>query len=329
MKSLLLLLSLCGALNACGGADSPTTAPAPTSTAELIVDSGFEPGTELFVYNPNILGLRGIDTSRTQSNDWGFRGATSTVGDFYFKMEQNATPNDRYASIIRDPLNSSNAVVSLFLKKPTEVDPTKGRIQMEIGENKRLTDALISYRLFLNDAYAGLKDYTYQSGDWLTLMELWGGPDVPASERYPFRLTLYLIKSLDNTQIEYGLRAEKIDRSAASSGQEPWQVVWEQRSKAGAVPIGEWIDVEVYYHEGDVETGRFYLSVKRKNEAKTVVFDVHDVTRHPLDPSPLGLRWINPVKIYCSEGILKHLSNKGQTLGLMLDDFKFWKNKKP
>ncbi len=374
MKSLLFLMTICVLLNACKGSASSSDA-APTASnaeltvdsgfepetelfvynqnilglrgidtsrtqannwgfrgadhtiGELIVDSGFEPGTELFVYNQNILGLRGIDTSRTQANNWGFHGADHTIGDFYFKLEENASTNDRYAEIVRDPLDPSNSVVSMFLRNPTEVDPTKGRIQMEIGENWRLTDASISYRLFLGEAYAGLKDYTFKSGDWLNLMELWGEPDVPASEQYPFRISLYIIKSLDNTQLEYGLRAEKIDRSTPSSGQEPWQVVWEQRSKAGTVPIGEWVDVEVYYHEGDAVTGRYYLSVKRQNARKVVVFDVHNVTRHPLDPTPSGLRWINPVKIYCSEGVLKHLSDKGQTLSLMLDDFKFRKNK--
>ena len=160
-------------------------------------------------------------------------------------------------------------------------------------------------------------------------MELWGEPDVPASEQFPFRITLYIVKSADNTHLEFGLRAEKIDRVPASSCQEDWGVVWEQRSDAMYLPVGEWVTLQMYYHEGDSSTGRFYLSVAKPGQPKVTIFDVHNATRHPLDPSPSGLRWINPVKIYCSSNVLNHINGKGKTLSLMFDDFKFWKNKRP
>jgi hypothetical protein len=47
----------------------------------------------------------------------------------------------------------------------------------------------------------------------------------------------------------------------------------------------------------------------------------HDRRHHPRDPHPSGLRWINPVKIYCSAGILDFINAKGMTLHLFMDDF--------
>lgn len=314
--SVLLLVVSCQA-----PANPPASAPGAGPT-RLVIDSGFEPATELYSYNQDILGLRGVDRSRSQANDWGLSSLDPALGPAYFKMEAGGTTADRWVSLVPDPVDPADTVVQMGLKNPTETGPSKGRVQMEIGENQALRDLELSYRLNLAGDYDALDSFTFAPGDWLTLMEFWGGPDVPASEAYPFRITVYVIKTADNLHLELGLRAEKIDRIPLGFGQEAWQVVWETRGDGFVLPTGQWFDLKVVYHEGDAATGRFVLTVQTPGAAPVTVFDVHDLTRHPSDPAPRGLRWLNPVKIYASAAVLAWVGAQGKTLHLDFDDFR-------
>lgn len=322
--------------------DTPAATPTPSFR------SGFEPSSVLTPYlgSPDILAFSGNDTSVTSGGNWDGANADPRHNALYGKMETGATTADRTMGIVADPLNPANHVLKLWLKNPTETNPVKGRVQMEIGENGGLTQASYRCRVNLAGGYDALRSYSYQTGatpDWLTLAEFWVNPDVSSSdtplsvppyyaEKYPFRITLYIVKSADHTQLVLGLRAERIDRG--SDGNNPsttWVTQWEQTEGSFALPTAQWFGLQVWYRQGDGGQGRFRVAVQPPGGSWQTLFDVTGWTRHPDDPSPQGLRWLNPVKIYTAKAILDQVNTavSGRGLTVYMDDFVLWRNTWP
>lgn len=111
-----------------------------------------------------------------------------------------------------------------------------------------------------------------------------------------------------------------------------WQTVWSMANTGFALPFNEWMQMEAYYREGNKTQGRFYLSVTRSSGTETVLFDVTNFTHHPMNMNPAGLKWINPMKLYCSKSAVDWVSSHQPTNGTLQvywDDFEFWKYKKP
>ena len=111
-----------------------------------------------------------------------------------------------------------------------------------------------------------------------------------------------------------------------------WKRIWAAANTNFNLPFNEWLDMEFYYKEGNNSTGRFYMTVTQSNGQKTVLFDVTNFTYHPENPSPAGLKYINPMKLYSSKEVVDWISMhqpQNGTLQVYWDDFEFWKNKNP
>ena len=318
-------LTLLLALGLAGCSSSPLTSaeqqPQAQNSPELILRSGFEPGTSLFPVNANILGFQGKDLSQPPPNDWTAAMADPNIGDIYVQLASPGTTADRKAEIAADPLDPTNSTLHFWLANATEPDPLKGRVSTNIGENIGLTEASFKVRLFLPADFGKVRNFSYlpDDGNWLTLMELWSNPVWTIPAPFPFRITLYVIKSPDDKDLVFGVEAQSMDPGN-------WQTVWRLPNNSFLLPIGEWFDLETYYRDGDATTGRFFLAATRAGHPKTVLFDVTNFTRHPSNPAPTGLKWFNPMKLYASKPIIDSVSSQGGVLQAYWDDFEFWKN---
>lgn len=297
-----------------------------TLPPKLIIRSEFEADTAMEKINPNILGFQGVDHSAAPPNAWKGKNTYPDIGNIYCQLGSPGSVQDRSVSIVNDPLNPTNHALMFQINNATERGrPVKGRVQTVIGENKGLNEIYYKVRLLLPSDFGYLKDYTFKPGNWLTLMEFWENPDWTVPAPYPFRVTLYVVNSPDHAHLNFAAEAQTMDP-------DNWKSIWRSQNTSFNLPFDEWLTVEVYYKEGDSSTGRFHLSVTRSDAKKTVIFDVKDYTYHPSNPTPEGLRYICPMKLYCSKSVVDWVSNhqpQGGVLRVYWDDFEFWKNKSP
>lgn len=306
---------------------SPTdTNPVADETPALILRSGFEADLTMYNVNDNILGLQGIDRSVSAPNDWAQASGDPNIGDFYFQLASPGTTADRSAFLTTDPVNPNNQVLAFQIKNATESGPPlKGRVSCNIGKNNNLHEIYYKVKLFLPADIGYLTDYTFPSGNWLNLMELWNSPDWTTPAPYPFRISLYVINSPDKQSLNFGVEAQSMDPNN-------WKRIWAAANTNFNLPFNEWLEMEVYYKEGNNSTGRFYMTATQSNGQKTVLFDVTNFTHHPENPSPTGLKFVNPMKLYCSKEIIDWISThqpQNGSLQIYWDDFEFWKNKNP
>jgi len=297
-----------------------------TLSPKLIIRSGFEADTAIYNMNANILGFQGVDQSVAPPYSWKGTNFYPDIGNIYCQLGSPGSVRDRSVSIVNDPQNSTNHALMFQINNATERgSPVKGRVSMNIGENKGLKEIYYKVRLMLPSDFGYLRDYTFKPGNWLTLMEFWENPDWTVPAPYPFRVTLYVVNSPDHAHLNFGVEAQTMDP-------DNWKSIWRIQNKSFNLPFDEWFTMEVYYKEGDSLTGRFYLSVTRSDANKSVIFDVKDYTYHPSNPTPAGLRYINPMKLYCSKSVVDWVSNRqpqGGVLRVYWDDFELWKNKNP
>ena len=294
--------------------------------SKLILRSGFEADTAIYNVNANILVFQGIEQSVALPNSWKGTNSYPGLGNIYCQLGSPGSVRDRRVSIVNDPQNSTNHVLMFQINHATEPgSPVKGRVSMNIGENKGLKEIYYKVRVMLPSDFGYLKDYTFKSGNWLTLMEFWENPDWTVPAPYPFRVTLYVVNSPDHANLNFGVEAQTMDPNN-------WKSIWRVQNTSFNLPFDEWFTAEVYCREGDSLTGRFYLSVTRSDARKSVIFDVKDYTYHPSNPAPEGLRYINPMKLYCSKSVVDWVSNhqpQGGVLKVYWDDFELWENKRP
>jgi len=291
----------------------------------LIIQSGFEPNTSMYKYSDDILGFQGVDQSVLPPNDWTLANADPNIGDFYCQLGAPGTLVDRNAFITTDLINPLNHVLAFQIKNATEPDPLKGRVSMNIMENNGLQEIYYKVKLFLPIEFGSLKDYNFTPGNWLTLMEFWHKPDWTTPAPFPFRITLYVINSPDKKNLNFAVEAQSMDPNN-------WQSIWKIPNTIFNLPFNEWMQMEVYYKDGDKSTGRFYMAVTRSNGDKTVLFDVTNITHHPQNPTLSGLYGINPMKLYCSKAVVDWVTShqlSNETFQIYWDDFEFWKNKNP
>ncbi len=103
-----------------------------------------------------------------------------------------------------------------------------------------------------------------------------------------------------------------------------FQSVWDVERRDYDVPLGEWLLSETYFKEGDYNTGRFYWALTREDGTKTVLFDVHDYTHHPDDPSPKGMEMFSPFKLYVSPTLVDVIRKNGGVTQIYWDDWEMW-----
>ncbi|MEH1766852.1 MAG: hypothetical protein V7L27_08870 [Nostoc sp.] len=286
----------------------------PASAApRLLFHSGFEGSTQVTGQSANRADIVGVDTSVAAPNDWVRDLESDPIGIFMIEY-LGGDSSQRLASIVKDPLDQNNHVLSFWLKKPndTECGGCKGRIQADLYDNAKgkMTEFLYRYKVMYSQDWN-----KYQKG-WVILDEFWNNA-FWLSTPYPFRIHTVLL-ARDHGKLKPVLGAQILD----SHGN--FQEVWTAQSPENFdIPLGKWIDVEVYYKQGDRNTGRFY-SAMTYDGRKTVLFDVHNITYHPQDPNPDGVTEFNPLKLYAGAEAIDDVRNQGGVLQLYFDNFELW-----
>lgn len=227
---------------------------------------------------------------------------------------------DRVAEIVSDPDNSDNKVLSFWIANPNVIGPkgnaVKGRIQMNLYDNSGLRHVKMSVKLYL---HPDLKQLQYYSDkiDWLTISEWWNNA-AWTHEKFPFRISLNIFKesSLTPMPLNFQIHAQTLNVE-----NNRWNnIVWQQINRDYSIPFGKWILLEYEFIEGNKTHGRFILHATPEGEKRITIFDIHDYTYHPEDPSPDGLSHFNPIKVYTSEKVINYINSKSGRFEFFWDD---------
>ena len=323
-----------------------TIKPAPiVLPQQILFNTGFEGSTRLEAsIGPYFHGAPdqyedffGIDPTVPAPNNWEQIKKHPVLGSLRLYHE-GGDESQRYAKIVPDEAASGNHVLrfwigepNVLIQGPEGVQP-KARIQAELYYNEGLRDIYQSVRVRFHPTIALLKDFP-DAFNWFTLAEFWNKPfwsenddlsDVP----YPFRMSLGLRKQTSGhaNALYFAVEAQVMRSDLPSFKVEQ---IWEEVNTDFAVPFGSWMTIESYYREGDPETGRYYVAVTPENGPRVVLFDIHDWTYHPKNPSPDGLTHYNPIKMYTSAEVVEYLRNRSDGLQVDWDDLAFWTGRHP
>lgn len=233
--------------------------------------------------------------------------------------------NDRHAQLVDDPAVPGNTVLHYWLKNaviPSGYQShTKGRIQT--GFPSHLSDAVEVYgsqRMFLHEDMNLLHSYPPDGDRWwlgIILQELWCGA---AWEGHPNPSRINLSMYAQGGQMRLHLRCETMPDMG---------VLWQRFNPQYALPVGEWVTVEIGFKMGNAETGRVVVMVTPESTGqREVVFDVTDWTYDPAADEPDGtgpvpLTHWNPQKLYSSDNIIHHIRDSGGVAQVYWDDFGF------
>lgn len=294
------------------------------SPGVLIFQSGFEPGSKVISRNGDA-DIVGIDRSLSDHNDWvnDFDNHPD-IGNFNLQY-QGGDSTMRYAKIIAEPGNQSNHVLHFWLDAPN-VEGKKGRIQGNIYGNNGLFEFSQSVRVYLHDDFNTVKKIPKKIS-WLTIAEFWNNITWSQNVPYRFRVTLGLGKNVEGEgDLNFILDAE--DCQLFENGGQKYTTIWAEKNENVKVPVGKWFTLDLYYKEGNNETGKFYLAMTPEGEKKQVIFNLTRITHNTEDPHPDGVGDFNPIKLYTSKELISFMKSKGRTLQIYWDDYKLWKGKK-
>jgi hypothetical protein len=250
-------------------------------------------------------------------------GAAVEIPIFY----EGGTQSARFAKVVSDPTDNTNHVLQYWLKEarvPGQREGRfKGRIQMVLS-SLNLTEASQRFRMYLPPDLAHYRSYPKEN-TWFTINELWFGARWKGHP-HPFRITLTIGKEKGEGQpLRFLATGEVPAGGRAKHGQ--WKAVWHNVNREFEVPIGEWMDVEVRYRQGDATTGRFFLGIKRESDAAmTPVIDVRDWTYNREAGQPVPMTDWNPLKLYTSSAIVDHIRKKGGVAQIFFDDLEIRKS---
>ncbi|MCX6330027.1 MAG: hypothetical protein NTZ85_11030 [Bacteroidia bacterium] len=316
----IILLSLIALLTACSnGQDKINTG----STGELIFQSGFEADSKVISKNGDA-DITGIDRSFPDHNDWvqDFDNHPN-IGNFNLQY-QGGDSTMRYAKIISEPGNPSNHVLHFWLDAPN-VEGKKGRIQANIYGNNGIYEFYQSVRVYLHDDFNTVKKFPKKIS-WLTIAEFWNNITWSQSVPYRFRITLGIGKPVESeSDLFFILDAQ--DCQLFEDGGQKYTTIWSETNTNVKVPVGMWFTLDLYYKEGNNETGKFYLAMTPRNGQKQIIFDLTRITYNTEDPHPDGVGDFNPIKLYTSKELINFMKSQGKTLQIYWDDYKLWKNK--
>ncbi|NQX60825.1 hypothetical protein [Paenibacillus qinlingensis] len=299
----------------------------------VIFRSGFEAGS-VGVTDPSDTGtitrITGTDTSVSAPNDWTTHlNGYSKFGDLVFEGHSGGdTSTSRFAKIVADPTpgGSGNKVLQYWLGN-SGGSADRGRVQALLKNNTNLTEVFYKYRMYLHPDIELVKQSVDPNG-WFTLAEFWNQPSWTSGAQYPFRMSLNLTKDLGVGK-PFKLRISgQTTPTSSEDDTTQFVTVWEERNDWN-VPTGVWLNMEVYYKQGDANSGRFYLAITPEGGEKRVVFDVTNWTYHPQNPAPEGLTHFHPLKLYTSRTLTNFVKDHGGALQILWDDLEFWPSMSP
>lgn len=239
---------------------------------------------------------------------------------------EGGTPDDRYADVVDDPKRAGNKVLHFWLKgarigRAGMSGHYKGRVQLILPDVNQ-TSVYQRYRMYLHPDVALYRSYP-KDNVWFTINEFWFGAPWKG-ERNAFRISLNIVKQGGDGKPLW--LAANADMPLGNPKQGRWSRVWDSVNKDFEVPVGEWLDVEVGYKQGNASSGRFYVAVTPASTGKKIeVMNVTNWTYHPQAPRPIPLTHWQPLKLYTSAEIIEHVRNKGGVLQIYWDDLEIWK----
>lgn len=248
--------------------------------------------------------------------------ASGKSGDVQIQYE-GGTGRDRAAEVIADPTRQGNRVLQYWIENARIPGDRKGyykgRIQMQLsGINK--TAVFSRYRMYLHPDLNLYRSYP-EANNWFNVMELWVGDN---RHPYPFKISLNIGKDKGVGAPLYFTATGDI-RTGGRPGHGKWETIWGDVGGRFEVPVGEWLDMEVGYRQGDKSSGRFYVAAKRSSERSMhTVFDVTNWTYHPQSPKPVPLVNWNPLKLYTGSNIIDHIRSRGGVARIFWDDLEIW-----
>lgn len=237
-------------------------------------------------------------------------------------LYEGGDESQRQARVIDDPTAPGNRVLELVVREPhvrvAGPEGSKARVQMNVYDNEGAAEVYQSVRMRLG---ADLKylDTFPRALTWFTIAEWWnnagwtGEPDA-------FRISLDLARSGPSDAPGLNLVAKA---TVKPPGRAQWQTVVWSRSLAGyRLPLGTWLRLETWFRDGGASDGRFVVAVTPEGGGRTVLIDHTGPTRHPDATDSDGLRHFNPIKLYTSAEVVRHVRDRGGVLRLLWDDLR-------
>lgn len=236
-------------------------------------------------------------------------------------LYEGGTEAQRAARVVPDPITPGNWVMEFWVGEPNvqlkRREGMKSRVQMNTYDIEPAHEVYESVRLLLPEDMRLLAKNP-EPVKWFTISEWWNNPGW-TKEPYPFRISVHLrtAGAGSGERIFFGVEAQAMQsgRSDFKGGE-----LWEAENRNVEVPIGRWIRLEYYYRLGKGSDGRFALAITPEGGKRVVVFDMKDTTYHPSNPSPAGLRYLNPIKLYTSGELTEFVRKNGGALRLYWDD---------
>jgi len=323
IRTLLLVASTFGAAaNVDAKPVEPPVATTPGSLAasalgyESLFKTGFEPGE--------------ATATPADAHTWMVFDNTSTVppSDPFALSVFYQTPGDvtdRYARIIDDPTSAGNKVLHYWLQNAVIVsgfeNHLKGRIQTGFpAPLENATEIYASQRLFIHSDMNHILNYPATADPWwigIIIQEFWFGASWLGHPN-PARISLTMYPSGDGMRL-----ALTCDTTV------DFTLFWQAVNPEYALPVGEWITLEIGYKMGNASSGRMIVVVTEELTGKReVVFDVTNWTYNPAadevgGTGPVPLTHWNPQKLYSSDNVLNFIRDSGGVAQMYWDDFKF------
>jgi len=262
------------------------------SITEVLFQTGFS-NTSFHSITKDWYYLSGTDTLKEEPNSWENFQNHDCIGNISINYG-NGTEKERWASIVQDPIDSSNEVLSFRIISPNDSEPgkKKGRVELDLNRNNCIQKFSQEVQLLLDSDMKELTQWN-QSFYWLSIFEFWNNANW-TQEKYPFRVTVNIVKpnSKPNTPLYFHVKADIYKQFGK------WEKVWEHTSKNFEVPFGTWMNIELCIIEGNTSTGSFTMKVSTSNTPKQTLFAINNYTQHPKETCPDGYSEIHPLKLY-------------------------------
>jgi hypothetical protein len=250
-------------------------------------------------------------------------GYAAAIGIMY----EGGKDSDRHARISADPKNAQNRVLHYWLKNaraPGQREGRfKGRIQLGLS-NLNASSVFQRFRLFLHPDLNIYRQFPGGNG-WFTINELWMGARWEGHP-FPFRMGVNIAKPAGVGRPLYFIASGDVSTGGPIRNG-TWKQVWMEFGRPFEVPVGEWLDIEIGYKQGDEKSGRFYMGAKRQQDKQfTTVFDVTNWTYHPDSPEPVALTNWQPLKLYTGSTIIDYIRKNAGVTQLYWDDLEIYGN---
>ena len=248
----------------------------------------------------------------------------ASAADIFYEDGKKA---DRRARVTAGPQDKNNRALHFWLKNARipgqKKGMFKGRVELAVP-NLNWPSAFQRFRLYLHPDLKFYRQYPKES-TWFSINEFWMGTRW-GGHPFPFRISLNIAKPAGVGKPLYFTATSGVP-AGGTVGKGNWRNIWAKVGLNFEVPLGEWLDVEIGYKQGNRKTGRFYMGVKRENDKHfTTVIDVTNWTYNPKSPVPVPLTNWNPAKLYTSSKIVDFVRKKSGVTQMYWDDFEIFAN---